>query len=74
MLRAEVLQAMRDAGLENPRVILHRDGLMSLFFALRAGPPDAALRKSEMIRVTGTHQCKARREDAEAAIARLRPR
>ena len=70
MGRSEVVDAMLDAGLERPRVILVLAG--GLFFDLCAGPNDRAGRRTERIAVTGTRNCKASKADVLGAIERLK--
>ncbi len=70
MNKQEVLSAMAAAGLERPRVMLVQDN--GLFFELKAGPNDRALRQSKRIPVTGTRNCKASKTDVSNAIESLK--
>lgn len=72
MNHADVLAAMRAAGLENPRVILvraHSADKWALSFEMYAGPNDLALRRKEVVAVKAGGKAVA--ADVEAAISFL---
>lgn len=63
MTKDDVLALMRDAGLENPRVIPHTSAERKFYFDLLAGP-DEARRSARALR-------SASKSDIKEAIAKL---